>query len=798
MNAQQQNTAGSTQPRTKIGYIHELLQYECTIILDKQDEPKPIYPITKPVPVYIKDSVGNAFIIHSTSLLAPGADLPALEVVNAQGTSITLDPAKRFILESPLSTFQSAAVFITETAVPELLTEVFEMDDTEIEQTWRTFGFKHLRLVASALGKEKFKVFTREFASRFSSTIKVDPFLRGDLLPALVNISVDLGLNKASDYLDTVTMFMGEENTVLVLETKATDIPAIVKANTARYGDIVCFEKDGKKTGAIVASIDLTASLYPVIEVEAGKDSTFVNPLKAGWEGSAIGASEIVNDLFQKLDKNFTLIPLGKVPGTKNDYFVALKGNELIHFAIISLSGRGKGNALKVVVFETMKMQVEYKAIMGQDILDEDYKGPGLVLFDDVGEYTNSLKPGDWGINIGALGLIARSDFVPEVTFVDICIDETIDLPGVDGTNYAKLKPTPMKIPLEYIPMEEILRDMEATRGAGLIRNYMSQFYAAPEHQSLRPDFDEARLTIEFINWFLQQEDIDNFKNGGRDGFGFTRDSFLAAESKLKSFLWANKKYIGLVYERDAGEFHYLDKLQDKNQKTCEKLAGGYNLLKRIKDAADKGYILIIDESNLEPDDKMLVQRIALHYLVDERQKVGFISNIRPCLFIIEEATAQLRGQSWKQIELFTKVQVKARKFGIGIGLVLQDVNNIDSSLLTQLGWMVTLGLPVDSMRSLLFKNVPANLGPFNDFIKYADVGVAVAFQDKIGRNLPLPVHINHYERRVHEMLHDNVSASELKIAKEEMELLKVPEEVQERLLNPHTFEQPKEEDTDE
>ncbi|HME50686.1 MAG TPA: hypothetical protein VKM55_00580 [Candidatus Lokiarchaeia archaeon] len=796
MTAKKQNTPGAAQQQAKIGYIHEILQYECTIILDKQDEPKPIYPITKPVPVYVKDLDRNAYIIHSTSLLAPGADLPALEVVNAQGTSITLDPAKRFILESPLSTFQSAAVFITETAVPELLAEVSEMDDSEIEDTWRTYGFKHLKLVASALGKEKFKVFTREFANRFGATIRVDPVLRGDLLSILVNIGADMGLNTASDYLETVTVFMGEENTVLVLETKASNIPAMVKANAVRYGDIVCFEKDGKKTAAIVASIDLTASLYPVIEVEDGKDSTFVNPLKAGWEGSATGARDVVDDLFKKLDKNFTLIPLGKVPGTGNDYFVALKGNELIHFAIISLSGRGKGNTLKIVVFETMKMQVDYKASIGQDILDKDYKGPGLILFDDVGEYTNSLKPGDWGINIGALGLIARNDFVPEVTFVDICIDEAKDIPGVDDTNYIKLKPTPMKIPLEYIPMEEILRDMEGTRGAGLVRSYMSHYYG--NNPIFRPDFDEARLSIEFINWFMQQEDPGNFTNSGRDNFGFMRDSFIAAESKLKSFLWANKKYIGLMYDRKTEEFHYLDKLQDKNQKTSEKLAGDFNLLKRIKDAAEKGYILIIDESNLEPDDKMLVQRIALHYLVDERQKVGFIPNIRPCLFIIEEATAQLRGQSWKQIELFTKVQVKARKFGIGIGLVLQDVNNIDSSLLTQLGWMVTLGLPVDSMRTLLFKNVPANLGPFDDFIKYSDVGVAVAFQDKIGRNLPLPVNINHYERRVHEVLHDNVSASEIKIAEDMMKLLKVPEEVQERLLDPHYLEKPKEEKTDE
>nr|MDO8112509.1 hypothetical protein [Candidatus Sigynarchaeota archaeon] len=476
-----------------------------------------------------------------------------------------------------------------------------------------------------------------------------------------------------------------------------------------------------------------------------------------------------------------------------NDYFVALKGNELIHFAVISLSGRGKGNTLKLLVFETMRQQVEYKNAAKKDELDKNYNGPGLILFDDVGEYTTSLKPGDWGIDVGAFGLMARNDVSPEVTFVDICIDEAKSIKGVDGTKWAKLTPTPMKIPLEYIPMTEVLRDMEGTRGAALIMSYISHFYT-DVNSLARPDFDEARLSIEFINWFVKQGDPNLFKNQNRDAYGFTRDSFLAAESKLKGFLWANKKYIGLWFDRKTTEFHYLDKLKDKAQKTTEKLADEFNLLKNVKDAGNKGYILIIDESNLEPDDKMLVQRIALHYLVDERQKVGYNPDIRPCLFIIEEATAQLRGQSWKQIELFTKVQVKARKFGVGIGLVLQDVNNIDSSLLTQLGWMVTLGLPVDSMRSLLFKNVPANLGPFDNFIKYSDVGVAVAFQDKIGRNLPLPVRINYYEGQVHDTFHDNVTEAEIKIAEDLMKLLGVPDEVRERFLKKDSLIPPKEE----
>jgi len=63
------------------------------------------------------------------------------------------------------------------------------------------------------------------------------------------------------------------------------------------------------------------------------------------------------------------------------------------------------------------------------------------------------------------------------------------------------------------------------------------------------------------------------------------------------------------------------------------------------------------------------------------------------------------------------------------------------------------MGLPVNSMRKVLFRNVPSDLGPYDDYVKYADVGIAVGFQKLVGRNVPLPMKANHFEAEVRKLL---------------------------------------------
>ena len=103
---------------------------------------------------------------------------------------------------------------------------------------------------------------------------------------------------------------------------------------------------------------------------------------------------------------------------------------------------------------------------------------------------------------------------------------------------------------------------------------------------------------------------------------------------------------------------------------------------------------------------------------------------------------------------------------------------------------MIALGLPVNSMRNILFKNVPAELGSFDDYLKYADIGMAIGFQQLIGNNLPLPIKINHYEKMVKDTLwskdywaDDEFDEKTQGSFREIARTLEVPEEVLDELL---------------
>ncbi|MFW9877507.1 MAG: hypothetical protein ACFFG0_30845 [Candidatus Thorarchaeota archaeon] len=155
-----------------------------------------------------------------------------------------------------------------------------------------------------------------------------------------------------------------------------------------------------------------------------------------------------------------------------------------------------------------------------------------------------------------------------------------------------------------------------------------------------------------------------------------------------------------------------------------------------------------------------MIQRILLHHIVETREERAFTEDMVPMLFIIEEATALMRGKSSQQLDLFAEVQVKCRKYGIGMGLIFQDIMRLDTTLLTQLGWMITMGMPADSSRNFLFKNVPSDLNVYNDFIKYADVGYGIGYQKNIANYSPLPVVVNHYEEKVKMYLENNFDLS--------------------------------------
>lgn len=174
---------------TNLGVINEVNGYMIKIIINKDEAPNPIYPITEPMPIYIKDGKENCnyFLIYEQRLVAPTSDLPSWTVITASGP-VVLDPAKNFILQSALSNFQGAATVITEDAVPQLLDDVFKVKKSSLPEILKQYGFKHLKLVADLIGSEKFKIFMRVYAKTFGDIVNRDEELRKSILRELVDI----------------------------------------------------------------------------------------------------------------------------------------------------------------------------------------------------------------------------------------------------------------------------------------------------------------------------------------------------------------------------------------------------------------------------------------------------------------------------------------------------------------------------------------------------------------------------------------------------------------------------------
>jgi len=752
---------------TNLGVINEVNGYMVKIIINKDEAPNPIYPITEPMPIYIKDGKEecNFFLIYEQRLIAPASDLPSWTVITPSGP-VVLDPAKNFILQSALSNFQGAATVITEDAVPQLLDDVFKVDYASLPNLFEKYGFKHLKLVADLIGSEKFKIFMRVYVKTFGDIINAKEELRKSILKELVEVGNVKNMNDNSDFLDILKSFMSEEAAVLVLDNKMSRVKVLVNDDSYKYGTLINFSEENKQTLGVISELSQNALIDLLFVIEEGIPSPSVSPLKVGMEGDLSGVREVIQLLYDSFDETYVKIPIGIIPQINEPYQIVLKGNELIHFALVAISGAGKGNLLKELIIEYEKLRMQY--IEEHDTLD-GWNRLGIIIFDDVGEYVKCLKPRDWGLDLAMLVMKFAYDHDPLIHLIDVGmrIDPPADSP-VDAT-YRFIEPRPMKIPLQFVPISEVINKLEGKVAFDVIPAYLRHFYLRlhRDHPDLRPTgFNQLRLTIDFVNWFLSQPlEFDLGQN--RDQYGFQQTSYATAARALREFLLNNERYLGIRIDWGTGTFDYLDSIgtyirdsngnqimQDGNQ-MGRRLDNDYNLVTFALCSVDGGETLIIDESSLTPEVKLLIQRVLLNYIINERERRGFDANITPTLFIIEEATALLGGQGSAQIGLFIRTQVRARKFGLGIGLVLQDIMKLDSTLLTQLGWMMAMGLPVNSMRNILFRNVPSDLGPYDDYVKYADVGIAVGFQKLVGRNLPLPMKVKHFEAEVRKLLHN-------------------------------------------
>ncbi len=749
-----------------IGKIFKIEGYRIFVICDKRKLPDTPYIITEPNPVYMRDDAGNILLGYMTHLECPDSDLPKVKYTHedSEGKIITeiINPATSFLLQTPLSQFILEGILINEDGIPDLMFEVNLLTDKQILDVWDNYGFTHLYHLAEMVKQEEFKKFISNFAKSFLSTLKIDKY-RIPFLKTLINIGIRKYMMEHEEYLDFIRQFISDSAIGVAVNKSSTLVNIILRDTHIQYGDLICFKKEDQISMGTVKEVNQLATIELLFMKSGDRTTNLVNPIEIGDEAGFYGLDEIMEDLYSKFDDSYIKIPIGKIPNCNIPYKIFLRSRNLIHFAFIAISGSGKGNDIRELMFE-------YYKIRCQTPDKNNYIPPklGTIIFDDVGEYAKSLNETDWGLDIGFFAIHTATGQAPSVTFIDPSLrvkdklkekQKNIENTGV----YQYLQTKPAKIPIEYLPLMEIknLFSQEAL-GYSLIVTYLRNYYVDNPEYKMRI-FIEPRLSLEFLNYFFSINVSDVFNQNNRDSHNFHSSSYHAACNRLEALIYSNSFLFGIKIDDSNPEnrFRYYDSIttkinrenRDKKLVEVSSISPEFNLIEMCNQAADQGKLVIIDESNLTPNTKLLIQRICLNDVVSKRERRGFNKDIVPCLFIIEEATALLRGKENKQFQLFAEIQVKARKFGIGIGLILQDIKSLDTSLLTQLGWMIAMGLPVDSMRSLLFNTVPADLGPFDKLIKRADVGLGVGFQRILGKNLPIPLQVYHYEHEVASLL---------------------------------------------
>ncbi|MFW9877506.1 MAG: helicase HerA domain-containing protein, partial [Candidatus Thorarchaeota archaeon] len=337
------------------------------------------------------------------------------------------------------------------------------------------------------------------------------------------------------------------------------------------YGDVIGFPAKSGVTLTAIKEVGDIAILEPIFMVADKKTKKSIDPLRIGQEGSIINSERILKELYTQFDSTFIKIPIGNIKKTNIPYYLVFKANELLHFSIVAIAGSGKGNALKILLLEYL-----YRLI--SRVFDEEQESiishpMGIILFDDVGEYVKSLKPKDWGLNIPSVLINHKNK--KKLSEKHLAMNDLILFcqVGTKEKQFEQFLSTPLDqkfsqlhphyVPIEFIPVAEVLAKMPSNRaGSHLIYTYMN-FYYHNEGEYFRPqDFRENRLSIEFLNWFLNVE--NHFKEEQKnDRHQYARTSYNMNVRILREFIDLNKQYLGIEWSRSLSGYHYREDLQE-------------------------------------------------------------------------------------------------------------------------------------------------------------------------------------------------------------------------------------------
>lgn len=152
-----------------------------------------------------------------------------------------------------------------------------------------------------------------------------------------------------------------------------------------------------------------------------------------------------------------------------------------------------------------------------------------------------------------------------------------------------------------------------------------------------------------------------------------------------------------------------------------------------------------VDDENGRAGQRSLVQALVdrlergdLPYIVDGRVRTP--DELPLVHILVEEAPSVLNPARMKFGSVFRDISRQGRKFGIGLGVVSQQVSEIDAGVLTQLNTQLTFALGNADERRDVVRAAPSDIGSFAQELQVLDRGQLVLSSSL--RDVALPIQV--------------------------------------------------------
>jgi DNA helicase HerA-like ATPase len=112
---------------------------------------------------------------------------------------------------------------------------------------------------------------------------------------------------------------------------------------------------------------------------------------------------------------------------------------------------------------------------------------------------------------------------------------------------------------------------------------------------------------------------------------------------------------------------------------------------------------------------------------------------------LVEEAPSVLNPARMRFGSVFRDISRQGRKFGMGLGVVSQQVTEIDAGVLTQLNTQLTLALGNADERGEAIRSASSDIGGFIQELQVLDRG-QLLFSSSL-RDIALPVQVPNFDQ---------------------------------------------------